>query len=311
MPPKTVLTGSVGVGGANRKADVTLVQRLLNGVPAARGGASPGLDTDGICGPLTGNAIRRFQQANACPADGRIDPGMTTETALLRLLEMLGVLAAILAGGGGGRPATPPGPGPATPGAVPAGPNTPVRQRFVSMARSLLPPQGQLTTGGTGKTGATGCGEFPGRVFARLPVIPPGAPGAFSVQLSGAGRVYLTSPTTWWEPLAREIDRQHSPARPCWVPFSGNRPMPGDIYVLSRHDRPGEFQHVGVIISAEGSDWLTADGGQGNGWQSGLIRRRFEPDGTITGEFGNKARLKGWADLDTIHAVARASFPPL
>jgi hypothetical protein len=194
---------------------------------------------------------------------------------------------------------------------VPAGPNTPVRQRFLATARGLLPPQGQLTQGGSGPSGATGCGEFPGRVFGRLPVIPPGSPGAFSVQVPGAGRIFLTSPTTWWEKVAQEIDRQHAPLRPCWVPFAGNRPMPGDIYILSRHDRPGEFQHVGVIVSAEGSDWLTADGGQGNGWQSGLIRRQFQGDGTITGEFGNKARLKGWADLDTIHAVARASFPPL
>jgi hypothetical protein len=245
---------------------------------------------------------------------------MSTETALLRLLEMLGLLAAVLAGGGG----VPGGPGPAAPGpattpaipgpapaSVPSGPNTPVRQRFVAAARALLPPQGQLTQGGTGPKGASGCGEFPGRVFNRLPVIPPGAPGAFSVQVPGAGRVFLTSPTTWWEPVAREIDKQHAPARPCWVPFAGNRPMPGDIYLLSRHDRPGEFQHVGVIIEANGQDWLTADGGQGNGWQSGLVRRRFEADGTITGEFGNKARLKGWADLDTIHAVARPSFPPL
>lgn len=315
MAPETVLTGSVGISGANRKADVTTVQRLLNAVPAARGGPTPALDPDGICGLMTSGAIRRFQQVNACPVDGRIDPGMTTETAILRLLEMLGLLAAVLSGGGGlpgatPVPGTPPGPSPA-PASVPSGPNTPVRQRFVATARGLLPPQGELTQGGSGPKGATGCGEFPGRVFTRLPVIPPGQPGAFSVQVSGAGRIYLTSPTTWWEKVAQEIDRQHHPARPCWVPFAGNRPLPGDIYLLAKHDRPGEFQHVGVIISAEGADWLTADGGQGNGWQSGLIRRRFEADGTITGEFGNKARLRGWADLDTIYAVARSSFPPL
>lgn len=142
-------------------------------------------------------------------------------------------------------------------------------------------------------------------------MILPGSPGGFSIPGQGTGRIFLTTPTTWWEKVAQEIDRQQSPVRRCWVPFTGNRPMPGDSFILSRHGRPAEFQHVGVIIAAEGSEWLTADGGQGNGWQSGLIRRQFQGDGTITGEFGNKARLKGWADFDTIHAVARASFPPL
>ena len=291
MAPKTVLGGSVGVGGMNRKPDVEIVQRLLNAVPAARGGAAPALEADGLCGPLTTTAIGRFQRTNSCPADGRIDPGMTTETALLKLLESLGKLSQLLGPG----PSVPnaPEPGPAEQ-PVPYGPDTPVRLRYVGTARSLLPPPGTLTHGGGGgPAGATGCGEFPGRVFARLPVIPPGMAGAFSIVVQGAGRMFLTTPTTWWEKVAQEIDRQHAPPRPCWVSFAGNRPSPGDIYILSRHDRPAEFQHVGVIISAEGADWLTADGGQGNGWQSGLIRRHFQGDGTITGEFGKKARLKG------------------
>ncbi len=309
MAPGTVLSASVGFGGTNRRPDVERVQRLLNAVPAARGGPVPPLGVDGLCGPLTSAAIRRFQQVGGCPADGRIDPGRMTEAALLALLNGLGLLAQIL-GPGHALPGTPP-PTPAPPPPAPAGPNTAVRQRFLSTVRSLLPPHGQLTQGGSGPAGATGCGEFPGRVFVRLPVIPPGAPGAFSVQVPGAGRLYLTSPTTWWERVAQEIDRQHAPPRRCWVPFAGNRPLPGDIYVLSRHDRPNEFQHVGVIVATEGADWMTADGGQGNGWQSGFVRRSFQGDGTITGELGNTARLKGWADLDTIYAVARASFPPL
>ena len=96
------------------------------------------------------------------------------------------------------------------------------------------------------------------------------------------------------------------------MPFvGGNRPLPGDVYLLSQYDKPGQFQHVGVILDASGSEWSTCDGGQGNGWQSGMVKRQFQPDGVITGEFGNKARLKGWVDLDNLYAVAQASFPAL
>ena len=68
------------------------------------------------------------------------------------------------------------------------------------------------------------------------------------------------------------------------------------------------FQHVGVILSAEGSDWLTADGGQGNGRQSGIMSRKFKPDGEIEGEQGKKAWVNGWLDLDCLHEFARSPF---
>ncbi len=299
--PSSVLKGSVGFGGTNQNADVRLVQSMLNAAPAARGGAAPALSTDGQCGPMTTAAIRKFQAANQCPADSRIDVGGKTERTLLELLSQLGKLAALL-GGAIATPQVPSGP-------VVAGPNSPVRQKYLATAKSLVPPSG-LTQGGTGPKGATGCGEFPGRVFTKLPVILPGQPGAFKVQVQGAGTMYLTSPTTWWEQLAQAVDKQYTPAKKCWVPFvGGNRPLPGDIYLLSQYDKPGQFQHVGVIVDASGSEWTTGDGGQGNGWQSGLVKRQFQPDGVITGEFGNKARLKGWVDLDNLYAVARASFP--
>ena len=141
-------------------------------------------------------------------------------------------------------------------------------------------------------------------------MIPPNKPGAFKVQVKGAGPLYLTSPTTWWEQLAQEVDAQHAPQRKCWVPFAGaNRPLPGDIYILSQHARPAEFQHVGVIVDATGVVWTTGDGGQGNGGQFGFAKRTFQPNGEIQGEFGNKARLKGWVDLDNLYAVAASAFP--
>ncbi|MFC3087297.1 peptidoglycan-binding domain-containing protein [Tabrizicola soli] len=301
--PATVLKGSVGFGGKNLRGDVLLVQAMLNALPATRGGAVPALATDGICGTMTNSAIKRFQAGNQCYADGRVDAGAKTERTLLELLQRLGKLAAVLGAAAAAAPA-PTGP-------TVAGPNSPVRRKYVQTAKTLVPPAG-LTTGGSGPKGATGCGEFPGRVFARLPVIPPGQPGAFKVHVAGAGTMYLTSPTTWWEQLAQAVDKQHAPARKCWVPFvGGNRPLPGDIYLLAQYDNPAMFQHVGVVLDASGSEWTTCDGGQGNGWQSGIVKRQFQPDGVIAGEFGNRARLKGWVDLDNLYAVAQASFPAL
>lgn len=103
--PGNPISGSVGVGGLNRNADVQLVQKLLNAVPKARGGPLSPLDVDGFCGPMTNGAIKRFQSGNGCFTDGRIDVGGKTQQMLLQVLEALGVLAALL---GGGAPA--PGP---------------------------------------------------------------------------------------------------------------------------------------------------------------------------------------------------------
>lgn len=105
----TIFSSAVGVGAANRAADVTLAQRLLNAVPPPRGGASPALDVDGLCGPITCGAIRRFQFVNLGFADGRIDPGGKTQQALLALLQSMGLLPALLgpgAGSTGGNPTT-------------------------------------------------------------------------------------------------------------------------------------------------------------------------------------------------------------
>ena len=120
MPlPANILSGSVGFGGVNKAADVLLVQRLLNAAPFAKGGPAPALVPDGMCGPKTCGAISRFQNVNLGFSDGRIDMGGMTITALLALLEALGMLAQLL-GTPGGTP-VPAVPGPPTPGGGPAG----------------------------------------------------------------------------------------------------------------------------------------------------------------------------------------------
>src|SRR5438046_1861453 len=67
------ISGSVGAGGVNLTEDVRVIQTMLNQVPPGSGGPSPLLDTDGVVGPLTIGAIRRFQQQNVGFNDGRVD----------------------------------------------------------------------------------------------------------------------------------------------------------------------------------------------------------------------------------------------
>jgi hypothetical protein len=293
-----LIKGSVGFGGQNNREDVNLVQRALNEVPLAQGGPSAPLGVDGLVGPKTIGAVRAFQQRNTGMADGRIDPGFGTEKAIAQILQAIGKLQQILQGKGGG-------PVPPTP--LVKGPNSPIRLRFKSILQGLLPPPGTLTQGKKPAVG-TACGELPGRVFLRVPVIPPNQPGAFKINLPGAGIVFLTTPMTQWEGFAQGVDRQHG-AR-TWIQLGGQKPLPGDIYVLGKFENKAAFQHVGIILDSSGTDWMTADAGQGNGGQSGFMKRTFNPaTGQIDGEFGNQAFLRGWADFDLLTAVAISAFP--
>ena len=122
--PATYITASVGLGGTNRKTDVQLIQTLLNAVPLAKGGPTPSLKPDGLCGPKTCSAISRFQSIQFGASDGRIDVGQKTIQRLIQVLTLLGVLAQILAaffGGAAvpGAPAVPGNSGPA--GQTPSG----------------------------------------------------------------------------------------------------------------------------------------------------------------------------------------------
>lgn len=76
------LGGSVGKGGANKVADVLIVQQLLNKHVAALG--LPALDEDGRIGTNTIDAIRAYQKLvlGQAKPDGRIDVGGDTWKAL-------------------------------------------------------------------------------------------------------------------------------------------------------------------------------------------------------------------------------------
>jgi hypothetical protein len=77
-----VLTASVGRGGANKTADVSTVQSLLNRHISNLGLAR--LTTDGKVGPKTLNAIEVFQRTivGLARPDGRVDPRGATHRAL-------------------------------------------------------------------------------------------------------------------------------------------------------------------------------------------------------------------------------------
>lgn len=73
---------SVGKDAPNRKADVIVVQKLLNNF--ATGLGLKALEVDGGFGTDTGTAIRRFQAkvVGIANPDGRVDPGGRTLVAL-------------------------------------------------------------------------------------------------------------------------------------------------------------------------------------------------------------------------------------
>lgn len=73
---------SVGQGGWNVKADVLKIQRLLNMIALQDGGPMPPLAEDGLVGPKTIGAIRRFQEFHRVAHDGRVDPDGPTLKAM-------------------------------------------------------------------------------------------------------------------------------------------------------------------------------------------------------------------------------------
>lgn len=78
-----VLTGSVGPGGRNDRADTKFVQMMLNDWLGRQGKTL--LKVDGLVGPKTSAAILSFQKANGTVADGRVDPAGPTIRKLISL----------------------------------------------------------------------------------------------------------------------------------------------------------------------------------------------------------------------------------
>lgn len=73
---------SVGKRGVNQPQDVRRVQSILNQVPVQVGGPRQPLEVTGVADPSLVRAIERFQKIQLGFADGRVDPGLQTETRL-------------------------------------------------------------------------------------------------------------------------------------------------------------------------------------------------------------------------------------
>jgi hypothetical protein len=90
-----------------------------------------------------------------------------------------------------------------------------------------------------------------------------------------------------------------------WTPADGiKRPQPGDIYVLEKPQ--GKFSHDGIIIKSEGTNWVTADSGQGFNMKdagfAACYRNRSYANGELEGEptqGGGLGYLAGWIDIET------------
>lgn len=81
------MSGSVGTGGHNDRADTKFVQLLLNAIPLSQGGPETKLAVDGLVGPKTIAAIQRYQKANTLFCDGRVDMGGPTIRSLISWLN--------------------------------------------------------------------------------------------------------------------------------------------------------------------------------------------------------------------------------
>lgn len=168
---------------------------------------------------------------------------------------------------------------------------SPVRQRAKAILDSLLPA------------------AWPDERFRRIvgaSFDPAATPGTTCGALPGRLGVLLGDPTgiTRWGVGGARTEGEK---RGAWVEAGGGRlPKLGDIYLTAFP--PGSsagsgYAHVGVIESADGSTWTTADAGQGPRLspRAEYVERTYDPATNLLtrADDPSSARvLVGWIDLD-------------
>lgn len=79
---------SVGLNATNQSGDVTTIQKALNDISPMQGGASPKLKVDGLCGPVTQGAIKKFQTVHpGLTPDSKVDPNGATLKVMNSILD--------------------------------------------------------------------------------------------------------------------------------------------------------------------------------------------------------------------------------
>jgi hypothetical protein len=194
-------------------------------------------------------------------------------------------------------------PWPATQKNFPSGPPTQAMKDAVALARKNagLPP----VPPSAGKT--TNCGEFPGWVARHLGGQVVG--DLFKKFDTAYGALALTAPMTAWDQYAQKMEGYRKSSARIWRPFGPGcgRPLPGDVYVLTKTPG-GEFAHVGIIYDSSSETWITADCGQGKGFEGCKQKRQYERDsgkvtlvgvGTTQPDAGTRYLL-GWINMDAL-----------
>lgn len=85
-----------------------------------------------------------------------------------------------------------------------------------------------------------------------------------------------------------------------WVEAGGDkRPKPGDLFGIDSAAR-NLIVHVGVIVSATGEAWRTADAGQGSPMlqQAAYVDRKYDASAVTLGGPAGARPLAGWIDIE-------------
>lgn len=182
-----------------------------------------------------------------------------------------------------------------------------IRQRLLEDLNKVLPcsymdNNYKKITGGLTKQGGsyTTCGSLPGYVSAKLWEFKTGKMASLDIlkriTLNGTNNV-----------------RTKGNKYGAWIEANlVDLPKPGDVYALLDYNKTNKkddvIGHVGVIQTSTGTDWTTADLGQGDGYSGKRdVKRPYKP---VTGELygesnqgGGYRILAGWVDLDKYYAA--------
>mgnify|MGYP000058911037 CR=1 FL=1 len=174
---------------------------------------------------------------------------------------------------------------------------TELRNRAMTIIDRMVPKQGKSESGNplysalwnkyVAPANGTSCGRLPQYLIQELL-------SAFGLKAPNTGRWIGNGGVDIEYLLTGMID--HRPD--AFVKPGAGLPKPGDLY----HIQGGGANHIGIVISADHSSWITADSGAEIKGQKPAAQRRQRQylGGALSGESQQGVRmvpLKGWADI--------------